>query len=99
MFQSKEKHQKKYVDNKKKQLNPDWLEKEVIKLGMKLEGKITIPEICVHTSLTVDQAKETMERLVQKEVASINVTERGAKVYILNDRANGFEKASSHSIM
>ena len=67
-------------------------EKRIIQLAAKLGGKVTIPEICMKTSLSVDDAKETLNSLIEKEVLQLQVSASGSKIYSLLDLASDAEK-------
>lgn len=67
-------------------------EKKVIKLALKSGGKITLPEICTHTNLSVDQAQVVLNGLQEKQVVNIQMTNSGSKVYALSDLADDNDK-------
>ena len=70
-------------------------EKKVIKLAAKSGGKTTLPEICMHTNLSVDQAQSVLKGLQEKQVLAIQLTEDGSKVYALADLANDQDKRNA----
>lgn len=67
-------------------------EKKVIKLAAKSGGKVTLPEVCVNTNLSVDQAQEILSSLTDKQVFTIQLTDAGSKVYALADMASDDDK-------
>lgn len=70
-------------------------EKKVIKLAVKSGGKVTLPEICMETNLSVDQAQTILSSLTDKQVFNIQLTDSGSKVYALSDLASDSEKQSA----
>lgn len=74
-------------------------EKAVIKLAMKMKGKITIPDVCANTPLGLTEAKATLENLTREGVFHLEMTSTGAKVYALDDMASLDEKADSKKLV
>ncbi len=58
----------------------------VIQEAIKREGKLSVASLCVGLNLEVDEAKRVLERLHEKEVFEIKVSENGAIEYWLLDR-------------
>lgn len=70
-------------------------EKKVITLAAKSGGKTTVPEICMKTNLSVDQAQNVLKSLHEKQVMNIQLTDNGSKVYALADLADDQEKQNA----
>jgi hypothetical protein len=73
-------------------LSPEMMEKQVLRLAMKAGGKITLPEICLQSPLSVDEARETLQALCEKDVMRLQLADNGTKVYALVDWASDDEK-------
>lgn len=67
-------------------------EKKVIKIAMNSGGKITLPEICMKSNLSVDKAKEALDSLLNKNIMTIQMTESGTTLYSIIDMASEQEK-------
>lgn len=67
-------------------------EKKVIQLAADTGGKITLPDVCLKTNLSVDQAQETLKSLIAKQVFNIQLTDSGSKIYALSDFASEDDK-------
>lgn len=74
-------------------------EKQVIRLAMKMKGKVTIPDVCANTPLGLTEAKATLENLTREGVFHLEMTDTGAKVYALDDMASIDEKAGSKKLI
>jgi len=74
-------------------------EKKIIKLAAKSGGKVTLPEVCVQTNLSVDQAQSVLESLQAKQVFTIQLTDTGSKVYALADMASDQDKQNAIDLL
>lgn len=55
--------------------------REILKLAQNRGGEVTIPEIVLHTSLSLEEAEETMKVFVSKEYALMRLSDAGAICY------------------
>ncbi|MCB0837942.1 MAG: hypothetical protein KDE26_25475 [Bacteroidetes bacterium] len=58
---------------------------EVIALAVKLSGKLTAAALCVKKDVPLNIAQAKLEELQRKDVFDIELNEKGALVYVLND--------------
>lgn len=56
-------------------------EKEILKLAAKANGKITALQAASETSLSIEEAKQTLDEMVKNGYASMEVEESGLLVY------------------
>ena len=56
-------------------------------------GRVTIPEVAARCTMTVEESKEELDRLVLNEVAEIQVTETGVLVYVFPGFLSDKDKA------
>jgi hypothetical protein len=68
----------------------DELEDKILKLAHENQGKLTVAELAMHTSLTSEEAKEFLDQLCIKNYAELFISESGVIVYkfkmIISDR-------------
>ncbi len=57
------------------------IEKEILKLASRSKGKITALQAASETTLSIDEAKQTLDDLVKNGYASLEVEENGLLVY------------------
>ena len=55
--------------------------REILKLAQNRGGAVTIPEIVLHTSLSLEEAEEIMKVFVSKEYAVMRLSNAGAICY------------------
>lgn len=67
------------------QKNNDINDSEVIKLAAKSNGKLTTAALSMKAGISVDKAQELLNKLQDKGVFEINVTDNGAIIYQLID--------------
>ena len=67
-------------------------EKKVIQLAVEAGGKVTVPEVCLKTNLSVDQAQAVLKSLTAKQLFNIQLTATGSKIYALSDFASDDDK-------
>ena len=56
-------------------------EQSILRLAMVQDGVVTIAQVAVHTGLSVDEATEAIEELIQKGVAEIGSDDEGDFFY------------------
>ena len=67
------------------QLRQQTIDAEVLRLAVTEGGRLTAVEVATALALTPEQAKDTLDALVARDVADIAVTERGVLVYTFHD--------------
>ena len=61
------------------------IDSEVISLAVKMGGKITPAALCLKKEVSLKEAKAKLDDLQKADVFDIELNERGAIVYVLND--------------
>jgi hypothetical protein len=67
------------------QLRQQTIDAEVLRLAVAEGGNLTAVEVATALAITPEQAKDTLDALVGRDVADIAVTERGVVVYTFHD--------------
>ena len=67
------------------QLRQQTIDAEVLRLAVTEGGSLTAVEVATALALTPEQAKDTLDALVARDIADIAVTERGVVVYTFHD--------------
>jgi hypothetical protein len=67
------------------QLRQQTIVAEVLRLAVTEGGRLTAVEVATSLGLTPEQAKNTLDELVARDIADIAVTERGVVVYTFHD--------------
>jgi hypothetical protein len=71
-------------------------ERRILQFAEAEHGRVTVAEVATHCGVTVAQAKADLDRLVQQQVAELQVTERGVLVYVFPGFLSDDEKKSAH---
>ena len=71
----------------------------ILQLAQQSDGKLTLVEIVAELGLTPDQGQQSLDHLMQAQLAEIEVTESGTLVYCFPDIQALPEKARSQSIL
>jgi hypothetical protein len=67
------------------QLRQQTIDAEVLRLAVAEGGRLTAVEVSTALAITPEQAKDTLDALVARDVADIAVTDRGVVVYTFHD--------------
>ena len=73
-------------------------EKDVIRLAMKKKGRITLPEVVAETRMGREESQATLENLTRDGMFHRELTDTGAKVFVLSDMASIDEKKDSKKV-
>jgi len=73
-------------------------EKDVIRLAMKKKGRLTLPEVIAETRMGREEAAATLENLSREGVFHRELTDTGAKIFVLSDMASLDEKRDSKKV-
>jgi Fic family protein len=65
--------------------NKESLERIILKLAKDNKGILTISEVALAANITIDEAKNYLEKLVSKGIAELRVRKTGALVYVMPD--------------
>lgn len=67
------------------QLRQQTIDAEILRLAVAEQGRLTAVEVATALAITPEQAKDTLDALVARDVADIAVSERGVVVYTFHD--------------
>lgn len=70
-------------------------ERRVLRLVEQEHGRVTIPEVASRCSMTIEESKTELDRLVLHQVAEIQVTANGVLVYVFPGFLSDKDKASA----
>jgi hypothetical protein len=68
-------------------------ERRILRLVEIEHGRVTIPEVAARCSMTIEESKAELDRLVLNEVAEIQVTASGVLVYVFPGFLSDQDKA------
>jgi hypothetical protein len=87
------------VAHRREQLRRQTIDAEILRLAAQRGGKLTVVEVVTEMALTPDVATETLNALMARDLADIEVTESGVLVYTFRDVQHLPEKATSREIL
>ena len=64
-----------------KQIAPAIKEQQILALAAGMGGRITVSEVALRSGLSIDESRVELDKMVNKGVAEIFVTDDGAQVY------------------
>ena len=68
-------------------------ERRVLRLAEQEHGRVTVPEVAARCTLTIEEAKTELDRLVLNQIAEIQVTTGGVLVYVFRGFLSDKDKA------
>ncbi|QDG53853.1 hypothetical protein FIV42_24850 [Persicimonas caeni] len=75
-------------------------EREVLRLARDHDGRLTVAELALETSLDVDASRALLDEFLQKDVAELQVADSGSSVYVFPAFVDGGrDKHSSRSLL
>jgi hypothetical protein len=81
------------------QLRQATIEAEILRLAMLNAGRLTTVEVASALSLQPEEAKETLDGLVTREVADLDITDAGVLVYTFHDAKHVADKHSARGLL
>jgi hypothetical protein len=81
------------------QLRQTTIEAEILRLAMLNAGRLTAVEVASALALTTEEAKATLDGLVTREVADLDITDAGVLVYSFHDARNVADKHSARGLL
>lgn len=75
------------------------IEAEILRLAMQNAGKLTAVEVATALALPPESAKASLDSLVEREVADLEITDAGVIVYSFHDAKNVAGKHSARGIL
>lgn len=71
--------------NSSRSQSPGITDSEIITLAVKMKGKLTAAALCLKNNVSLEEAKARLEEMQRKDVFDIQLNEKGAIIYVLND--------------
>lgn len=80
-------------------LRQQTIEAEILRLAMQHAGKLTAVEVATALALPPESAKASLDSLVEREVADLEITDAGVIVYSFYDAKHAGGKGSARGIL
>ncbi|MEO7714284.1 MAG: hypothetical protein ABIV10_15330 [Gemmatimonadaceae bacterium] len=81
------------------QLRQATIESEILRLAMLQAGRLTAVEVASTLALTAEEAKATLDALVTREVADLDITDAGVLVYTFHDAKHAADKHTARGLL
>lgn len=81
------------------QLRQATIEAEILRLAMLKQGRLTAVEVASALALPAEEAKATLDGLVTREVADLDITDAGVLVYSFHEARNVGDKHSARGLL
>jgi hypothetical protein len=81
------------------QLRQATIESEILRLAMLHGGRLTAVEVASALALPAEEAKATLDGLVTREVADLDITDAGVLVYTFHDAKHVGDKHSARGLL
>lgn len=75
------------------------IESEILRLAMLHAGRLTAVEVASALALPPEEAKATLDGLVTREVADLDITDAGVLVYTFHDAKHVGDKHSARGLL
>jgi hypothetical protein len=75
------------------------IESEILRLAMLQGGRLTAVEVASTLALPAEEAKASLDALVTREVADLDITDAGVLVYTFHDAKNVGDKHSARGLL
>ncbi len=75
------------------------IESEILRLAMLQAGRLTVVEVASALALAPEEAKATLDALVTREVADLDITDAGVLVYTFHDAKHVGDKHSARGLL
>jgi hypothetical protein len=75
------------------------IESEILRLAMLHDGRLTTVEVASALALPTEEAKATLDALVTREVADLDITDAGVLVYTFHDARHVGDKHSARGLL
>ena len=79
-------------------LDPREREQRVLALASSAKGRLTVAEVALLPGFDVDSARETLDRLCQKDVAVLEVSDVGVVVYTFHGLRPGEKETAQNPL-
>lgn len=81
------------------QLRRATIESEILRLALLRDGRLTAGDVASALALTAEEAKSTLDGLVTREVADLDLDDAGALVYSFHDARHAGDKHSAPGLL
>jgi hypothetical protein len=75
------------------------IESEILRLAMLHDGRLTAVEVASMLALPAEEAKATLDALVTREVADLDITDAGVLVYTFHDAKHVGDKHTARGLL
>ena len=75
------------------------IEAEILRLAVKEGGRLTAGDVAIALALSPEEAKETLEALMTRDLADIAITDDGVLVYVFHEMGKLGSKESARGIL
>jgi hypothetical protein len=80
-------------------LRQQTIDAEILRMAMQHGGRLTAVEVATALALSPESAKDTLDRLVEREVADLDITDDGVLVYTFHDAKHIDGKHSARGLL
>lgn len=87
------------LGSRAEQLRQATIESEILRLAMLNAGRLTTVEVASALALQPEEAKATLDGLVTREVADLDITDAGVLVYTFHDAKHAADKHSARGLL
>jgi hypothetical protein len=81
------------------ELRQQTIEAEVLRLAMQQGGRLTVVEVASALALPAESVKETLDSLAERELADLEITDKGVIVYAFHDAKHLGGKHSAKGLL
>jgi hypothetical protein len=81
------------------ELRRQTIEAEILRLAMQHSGRLTVVEVASALALPPESAKATLDSLAEREIADLEITDKGVIVYAFHDARHLGGKESARGIL
>lgn len=81
------------------QLRQRTIEAEILRLAMQQRGRLTTVEVATALALPAESAKATLDALVEREIADLEITDAGVLVYTFHEAKHVDGKHGSRGVL
>jgi uncharacterized membrane protein len=81
------------------ELRRQTIEAEILRLAMQQGGRLTVVEVASALALPSESAKTTLDSLAERELADLEITDKGVIVYAFHDAKHLSGKHSAKGIL
>ena len=87
------------IERRREALRRDTIEAEILQMASRHDGRLTAVEVAGELAIPTKTAEETLNELMAREMADIEVTDSGLLVYTFHDVRSLSEKQSAKGLL